>query len=70
MCPKDEYQKIYEFKNFYVIEPSIKFNNVDENYSEYDGMMGKEWKKVLNITQKIMNGLKVDDIKKYIELIN
>ena len=37
MCPKDEYQKIYEFEKFYVIEPSIKFNNVDENYSDIMG---------------------------------
>jgi len=71
MCPKDEYQKIYEFKNFYVIEPSIKFNNVDENYSEYDGMMGKRVEEGFEYNSKNNEWfLKVDDIKKYIELIN
>jgi UDP-N-acetylglucosamine 4,6-dehydratase len=35
MCPRDEYQKIYEFNNFFVIEPSIAFNKGENNYSEY-----------------------------------
>ena len=42
MCPKDEYQKIYEFDKFYVIEPSISFNKGENDYTKY----GKTKKKV------------------------
>ena len=51
-------------ENFYVIEPSIKFNNVDEiiqNTTEHVKI-----KKALNITKNNEWFLKVDDIKKYI----
>jgi len=71
MCPKDEYQKIYEFENFYVIEPSIKFNNVDENYSEYGGIKGKRVEEGFEYNSKNNEWfLTVADIRKYIKLLN
>ena len=71
MCPKDEYQKIYEFEKFYVIEPSIKFNNIDEDYSTYNGVNGVKVSEGFEYNSKNNEWfLSVNEIKEYIKLIN
>ena len=68
MCPKDEYQKIYEFDKFYVIEPSISFNKGENDYTKYSGKLkgkavedGFEYNSFNNEWY-----LTVDEIKNYI----
>ena len=34
LCPKDDARNIYDFKDHYVITPSIKFFNKNNNYSK------------------------------------
>ena len=71
MCPKDEYQKIYEYENFYVIEPSIKFNNIDEDYSKYNGIDGKRVSEGFEYNSKNNEWfLSTKEIKEYLKLIN
>lgn len=68
MCPKDEYQKIYEFDKFYVIEPSISFNKGENDYTKYSGKLkGKAVED--NFEYNSFNNewyLTVDEIKNYI----
>ena len=68
MCPKDEYQKIYEFDKFYVIEPSISFNKGENDYTKYSGKLkGKAVED--NFEYNSFNNewyLTVDEIKHYI----
>lgn len=68
MCPKDEYQKIYEFDKFYVIEPSISFNKGENDYTKYSGKLkGKAVED--NFEYSSFNNewyLTVDEIKNYI----
>jgi len=71
MCPKDEYQKIYEFDKFYVIEPSISFNKGENDYTKYSGKLkGKAVED--NFEYNSFNNewyLTVDEIKNYIATI-
>lgn len=71
MCPKDEYQKIYEFDKFYVIEPSISFNKGENDYTKYnEKLKGKSVQD--NFEYNSFNNewyLTVDEIKNYIETL-
>lgn len=68
MCPKDEYQKIYEFDKFYVIEPSISFNKGENDYTKYnEKLKGKSVQDSFEYNS--FNNewyLTVDEIKNYI----
>ena len=44
MCPFDESLNVVEYKNFYVIRPSIKFN--DYNFDYLSTKLGEKGKKV------------------------
>jgi len=71
MCPKDEYQKIYEFDNFFVIEPSISFNKGEKNYSEYGNSL-KAKKVEDDFEYNSFNNewyLSIDEIKTYIDTL-
>jgi UDP-N-acetylglucosamine 4,6-dehydratase/5-epimerase len=45
MCPKDEYEKVIEFKNYFVIMPSISFVSKKE-YNYFTSLSGEKGKKV------------------------
>ena len=45
MCPKDEYEKVIEFKNYFVIMPSISFVSKKE-YNYFTSLSGEKGEKV------------------------
>ena len=43
MCPKDDYHLTYEFKKYFVITPTIKFNKLSNNFNKNKkGEFGKK----------------------------
>ncbi len=45
MCPKDEYEKVIEFKKYFVITPSISFGTA-KNFDYFKSLRGEKGKKV------------------------
>lgn len=46
MCPKDEYEKVIEFKKYFVITPSISFG-LKKNYNYFKSLTGEKGSKVI-----------------------
>ena len=71
MCPKDEYHKIIEFKSYFVIQPSIKFNFKEMDY--YQSEDNETGEKVPDdFEYNSLNNewyLSIDEIKKYIDTL-
>ena len=70
MCPQDEYQKIIEFDTFFVIEPSIKFNKPQTDFSEYEKFKGSRVAEGFEYNSKDnKNFLTISEIKEYINML-
>ena len=69
LCSKDEYFNTIEFKNYYVVKPSIRFSDKDVNYlKSKEGEKGKIVAK--NFEYSSSNNkkfLSVNDLKKFIK---
>ena len=70
MCPQDEYQKIIEFDTFFVIEPSIKFNKPQTDFTEYEKIKGSRVAEGFEYNSKDnKNFLTISEIKEYINML-
>lgn len=70
MCPRDEYFKVIEFNNFFIITPSILFTNNKLNYFEIGDEVGKQVND--DFEYNSLNNekfLTISEIKKYLDLL-
>lgn len=66
MCPKDDQHLTFEFKDYYVITPSIKFNKLSNNFKKNkNGQIGKKVSKDFEYSSGTnKNFLNIDEIIK------
>ena len=72
MSPNDEVNNTYEFKNYYLIYPAIRYYNLKNNYSKSaKGEIGKKVRKDFEYSSKNNNKfLSIQEIKKELSKLN
>lgn len=72
MSPNDEVNNTYEFKNYYLIYPAIRYYNLKNNYSKSaEGEIGKKVRKDFEYSSKNNNKfLSIQEIKKELSKLN
>lgn len=70
MCPRDEYFKVIEFNNFFIITPSILFTNNNLNYFEIGDEVGKQVNDDFEYNSyNNEKFLTISEIRKYLDLL-